>query len=97
MACTRKRRIKAACIALGKPWQSELNESFDGKLRAERHSIEWFRSLGEAVDLAEAWLGTIAKRGLIRASATPTEFRLGAAETLKESTAAGSVRQSLVR
>ena len=39
----------------GKPWQNGTDESFNGKLRDECLSIEWFRSRREARVLIEAW------------------------------------------
>ncbi len=49
--------IGAAFIDPGKPWQNGLDESFNGKLRDECLSVEWFRSRPEAVVLIEAWRG----------------------------------------
>src|SRR5271170_5173479 len=37
-------RIDTACIDPGKPWQNGSNESFNGKLRDECLSMEWFRN-----------------------------------------------------
>jgi len=39
----------------GKPWQNGADESFNGKLRDECLSLEWFRSRKEAAVLIEAW------------------------------------------
>lgn len=39
----------------GKPWQNGVDESFNGKLRDECLSLEWFRSNREAAVLIEAW------------------------------------------
>jgi putative transposase len=36
--------INTACIDPGKPWQNGSNESFNGKLRDECLSMEWFRN-----------------------------------------------------
>ena len=36
--------IDTACIDPGKPWQNGSNESFNGKLRDECLSMEWFRN-----------------------------------------------------
>jgi putative transposase len=39
----------------GKPWQNGTNESFNGTLRDECLSIEWFRSRAEAKVVIETW------------------------------------------
>lgn len=39
----------------GKPWQNGADESFNGKLRDECLSLEWFRSRREAAVVIEAW------------------------------------------
>lgn len=49
-----RERIDTAFIAPVKPWQNALDESFIGKRRDERLSIEWFRNRREAVILIEA-------------------------------------------
>ena len=48
-------KIETAVIDPGKPWQNGTNESFNGKLRDECLSLEWFRSRREAKVLIEAW------------------------------------------
>ena len=40
--------IGTALIDPGKPWQNGSNESFNGRLRDECLSLEWFRSRAEA-------------------------------------------------
>ena len=47
--------IETACIDPGKPWQNGLDESFNGKLRDECLSIEWFRTRPEATAVIENW------------------------------------------
>ena len=47
--------IATALIDPGKPWQNGSNESFNGKLRDECLSLEWFRSRAEAKVIIEAW------------------------------------------
>lgn len=47
--------IGTALIDPGKPWQNGSNESFNGKLRDECLSLEWFRSRAEAKVVIEAW------------------------------------------
>ena len=39
----------------GKPWQNGTNESFNGTLRDECLSLEWFRSRAEAKVVIETW------------------------------------------
>jgi putative transposase len=48
-------KIETVVIDPGKPWQNGTNESFNGKLRDECLSLEWFRSRREATILIEAW------------------------------------------
>ena len=48
-------RIDTAVIDPGKPWQDGTNESFNGKLRDECLSLEWFRNRRESSVLIEAW------------------------------------------
>ncbi len=47
--------IETALIDPGKPWQNGTTESFNGKFRDERLSLEWFRSRPEAKVLIETW------------------------------------------
>jgi putative transposase len=47
--------IQTAHIDPGKPWQNGTDESFNGKLRDECLSAEWFRSRAEARVLIESW------------------------------------------
>lgn len=47
--------IATALIDPGKPWQNASNESFNGKLRDECLSTEWFRSRLEAKVVIETW------------------------------------------
>lgn len=39
----------------GKPWQNGADESFNGKLRDECLSVQWFRSRREAMVVIESW------------------------------------------
>jgi len=39
----------------GKPWQNGADERFNGKLRDECPSLEWFRSRKEVAVIIEAW------------------------------------------
>jgi putative transposase len=47
--------IGTALIDPGKPWQNANDESFNGKLRDECLSVEWFRSRAEAKVVIETW------------------------------------------
>lgn len=47
--------INTAHIDPGKPWQNGTDESFNGKLRDECLSMEWFRSREEAKVIIETW------------------------------------------
>lgn len=42
-------------IEPGKPWENGSCESFNGKLRDECLSLEWFRSRAEAKVVIESW------------------------------------------
>jgi len=48
-------KIETAHIDPGKPWQNGTDESFNGKLRDECLSLEWFRSREEARVVIETW------------------------------------------
>ena len=47
--------IETALIDPGKPWQNGADESFNGNLRDECLSLEWFRSRAEARVVIENW------------------------------------------
>lgn len=47
--------IEMAVIDPGKPWQNGANESFNGKLRDECLSMEWFRNRTDARIVIENW------------------------------------------
>ena len=47
--------IDTALIEPGKPWQNGVAESFNGKLRDECLSLEWFRTRAEAKPIIERW------------------------------------------
>jgi putative transposase len=47
--------IETAHIAPGKPWQNGTDESFNGRLRDERLSMEWCRTRREAAAIIESW------------------------------------------
>jgi putative transposase len=47
--------VETALIDPGKPWQNGADESFNGKLRDECLSLEWFRSRTEARVVIENW------------------------------------------
>ncbi len=68
--------IEVALIDPGKPWQNGT-ESFNGKLRDECLSVEWFRSRREAKVVIDAWRQHY---NLVRPHSgleyrTPVEFR----------------------
>ena len=48
-------QIKPLFIEPGKPWQNGKGESFNGKLRDECLSREWFSSVKEAQVVIEVW------------------------------------------
>ena len=50
-----KNGIKPLFIEPGKPWQNGKGESFNGKLRDECLSREWFSSVKEAQVVIEGW------------------------------------------
>jgi putative transposase len=47
--------VQTALIDPGKPWQNGVDESFNGRLRDECLSVEWFRSRREAKVIIETW------------------------------------------
>jgi putative transposase len=47
--------IEMAHIDPGKPWQNGTDETFNGRLRDECLSLEWFRSRLEARVIIEQW------------------------------------------
>ena len=47
--------METALIDPGKPWQNGADESFNGKLRDECLSLEWFRSRTDARVAIETW------------------------------------------
>ena len=48
-------RIDTALIDPGKPWQNATDESFNGKLRDEHLSLQWFRNRVDARVSIEQW------------------------------------------
>lgn len=55
MRWLRDQNVGPVFIAAGKPWQNGFVESFNGKLRDECLTREWFRDLREARILIERW------------------------------------------
>jgi putative transposase len=53
----------------GKPWQNGADESFNGKLRDEYLTLQWFRNRFDAKVGIEAW-----RRHYNRASCCPTRL-----------------------
>ena len=69
--------IATALSDPGKPWQNGADESFNGKLRDECLSLEWFRSRKEAAVIIEAWrhhYNTVRPHSSL-AYLTPHEFK----------------------
>jgi len=48
-------QIETAFIDPGKPWQNGLDESFNGTLRDQHLSLQWFRNRADARVSIEAW------------------------------------------
>ena len=48
-------QIETAFIDPGKPWQNGMDESFNGKLRDQHLSLQWFRHRAEAKVSIEQW------------------------------------------
>jgi putative transposase len=70
--------IATALIDPGKPWQNGTNESFNGRLRDECLSVEWFRSRAEAKVVIEAWrihFNVIRPYSSLNYLMTPLEFK----------------------
>ena len=63
-------QIETAFIDPGKPWQNGTDESFNGKLRDQRLSLQWFRNRADAKVSIEPGAGTTTRFGRTRASAT---------------------------
>lgn len=49
------RQVQTVYIEPGSPWQNAYGESFNGRLRDECLSLEWFRNLAEAKVVIELW------------------------------------------
>ncbi len=47
--------IETAFIDPGKPWQNGTDESFNGKLRDQHLSLQWFRNRADAKVSIEQW------------------------------------------
>jgi putative transposase len=54
----------------GKPWQNATDESFNGKLRDECLSVQWFRNRIDARVSIEQWRRQYHECGPIRVSGT---------------------------
>jgi putative transposase len=81
--------IHTAHIDPGKPWQNGTDESFNGKLRDECLSMEWFRSREEAKVIIETWrrhYNAVRPHSSLDYQ-TPNEFKA----ILKQSTNQGAV------
>lgn len=51
----RAQQVQTAYIEPGSPWQNAFGESFNGRLRDECLSLEWFRNVTEAKVVIEVW------------------------------------------
>ena len=69
--------IKPLFIAPGKPWRNGKCESFNGKLREECLSREWFSSVKKAQTVIESWRKFYNERRLHSSLRylTPLEFK----------------------
>ena len=70
-------QIDTAHIDPGKPWQNGSNESFNGKLRDECLSMEWFKNRIDAKIVIENWrrhYNEVRPHSSL-ANLTPTEFK----------------------
>ena len=68
--------IETALIDTGKPWQNGAAESFNGKLRDECLSMQWFKNRVDASILIEDWrreYNTVRPHSSL-GSLTPAEF-----------------------
>jgi putative transposase len=63
-------QIETALIDPGKPWQNATDESFNGRLRDEYLSLQWFRNRVDAKVGIEQWASTTTQSGPIRVSGT---------------------------
>src|SRR5713226_1129532 len=79
-------QIETAFIDPGKPWQNGTDESFNGKLRHEYLSLQWFRNRVEAKVGIEQWrrhyndVRPHSSLGYL----TPTEFKANGGVALTE-------------
>lgn len=48
-------RRQCAFIGLGKPWQNDTNDSFNGRFRDACLNMEWFRNRREAAVIIKDW------------------------------------------
>lgn len=53
--CCGPQQVHTAYSEPGSPWQNAYGESFNGRLRDECLTLEWFRNLAEAKVVIEAW------------------------------------------
>lgn len=80
--------IDTALIDPGKPWQNGADESFNGKLRDECLSLEWFRNRVEAKVVIEQWrrhYNQVRPHSSL-AYMTPEEFRRARREVKRSET-----------
>lgn len=70
-------QVQTAYIAPGSPWQNAYGESFNGRLRDECLTLEWFRNLAEAKVVIAMWRQhyNAARPHSSLSYQTPQEFR----------------------
>ncbi len=81
--------IDTAAIDPGKPWQNGLNESFNGKFRDERLSMQWFKNRIDAKILIEEFrqqYNEVRPHSSL-GQLTPVEFKLMLSQQLNPVTA----------
>jgi putative transposase len=78
-----ERGIRLRFIAPGKPVQNCFIESFNGRLRDECLNLHWFRSVGDARQIVEAWRLDYnrARPHSALGGLTPEEYRSGLTAT----------------
>ena len=85
-------QIETALIDPGKPWQNGADESFNGKLRDEYLTLQWFRNRVDAKVGIEQWrrhyneIRPHSSLGYL----TPAEFKANGAATITEGRSAAT-------
>jgi putative transposase len=78
--------IDTAFIDPGKPWQNGTDESFNGKLRNECLSVEWFRNRVDAQVGIERWRRHYNEERphMSLGDQTPTEFKARLSQAVRQ-------------